>query len=147
MELKSDLKVGLWSRGCLPLMDVLTDSLKSVDPEVGAISIFLGIVKRLNRSRSVKNLELEAYEEVALKIFREIASSIKREYSVNDVRIHHAVGDLNPGEPVMLILVSGSSRHKVVDALKEAVERVKRDSPLWKKEVLLSGESYWVEYR
>ncbi|MGC8850017.1 MAG: molybdenum cofactor biosynthesis protein MoaE [Candidatus Bathyarchaeia archaeon] len=146
MERKSDLKIGLWSRGCLPLMDIIMDSLSSLDPEVGAISIFIGIVKRVNRSRNVKNLELEAYEDAAIKVFQEIASAIKREYSVKDVRIHHVLGVLNPGEPIMFILVSGGSRDKVVDALKETVERVKRDSPLWKKEVLVSGDSYWVEY-
>ncbi|MEM2122490.1 MAG: molybdenum cofactor biosynthesis protein MoaE [Candidatus Bathyarchaeia archaeon] len=146
MELKSDLRIGLWTKGNLPLTEILADSLSSGDPEVGALSIFLGIVKGVNRSGKVKSLELEAYEEVALKTFKEIASNIKGEYSVIDVRIHHVIGDLNPGEPIMLILVSGDSRRKVMDALRETVERVKRDSPLWKKEVLVSGDSYWVEY-
>jgi molybdopterin synthase catalytic subunit len=146
MGLKSDLRIGLWSKEKLPLKEILIDSLRLGDPRVGALSIFLGIVKGINRSRKVKNLELEAYEEVALRVFSEIASRIKEEYSVIDVRIHHVVGDLKPGEPIMLILVSGDSRHKVMDALRETVERVKRDSPLWKKEVLVSGDSYWVEY-
>lgn len=146
MELRSNLRFGLWIKGKLPIIEILMDSLKSVDPEVGALSLFLGVVKGVNRSKNVKNLKLEAYEEIILKVFREIASDIRREYSVNDVRIHHVVGELNPGDLIMLVLVSGKSRHDVLNAIKETVERVKKDSPLWKKEILVSGDSYWIEY-
>ena len=145
-KLESDLRFGLWLKGKLPLMEILMDSLKSTSPEVGALSFFLGIVKGVNRSRTVRNLKLEAYEEIILKVFEEIALTIKKEYSVSEVRIHHVIGELNPGDLIMLILVSGESRHNVLNALKETVERVKRDSPLWKKEILVSGDSYWIEY-
>jgi molybdopterin synthase catalytic subunit len=144
---QSTFQFGLWEKGMLPLTDILQDAIKLKDPNVGALSMFLGIVRDKTESDHVKTLTLEAYEEEAINFFLRIGSKIKEEYSVTDIRIHHVIGDLTPGDLIMLILISGKSRKTVLNALKETVERVKQEAPLWKKETLMSGQSYWIEYQ
>ncbi len=146
MKYESKFRFGLWKKGQLPLTEILKDSFKVKDPDIGALTFFIGVVRRDSRSREVKGLKLEAYEEVVLDSFKKIASQIREKHSVSDVRIHHVLGDLTPGDLIMLVLVSGCSRKSSLDALRETVERVKSEAPLWKKETLISGESYWVEY-
>ena len=60
-----------------------------------------------------------------------------------DVRIHHIVGELEVGEDIVYIVVAGSHRSEVFKVLREAVERMKREAAIWKKEITDLGE-YWV---
>jgi len=115
--------------------------------EVGAVACFIGFVRGYTEAKKrVKRLELEAYTERAERAFRAIADDIKSRPGVVEVLIHHIVGRLKVGEPILFVIVAGASRKDVFPALVETVDRVKREAAIWKKEVLTSGKSYWVEY-
>jgi molybdopterin synthase catalytic subunit len=146
MDSNLKLKFGIWEKHTLPLTEIIDDSLQDNGTSIGAMTLFLGIVKAVTPSGNVKNLILEAYEEIILNSFQSIASKIIEEYSISDIRIHHVVGDLSPGDLIMVILVAGEKRNEVIDALKKTIEKVKKEAPLWKKETFLSGDSHWVEY-
>jgi len=113
--------------------------------EVGAVACFLGFVrKRTLDGKEVRHLELEAYGEGAEQAFRVIAQDIRSRPGVVDVAIHHVVGKLDVSDLILVVMVAGKSRKDAYPALVEAVERVKQEAAIWKREVLVSGESYWV---
>jgi len=115
--------------------------------EVGALACFIGFVRGYTEAKKkVKRLELEAYAERAEKAFQAIADDVKNRPGVVEVLIHHIVGKLLVGDPILFVIVAGASRRDVFPALVETVDRVKREAAIWKKEVLASGKSYWVEY-
>ena len=115
--------------------------------EVGALACFIGFVRGYTQTKKkVKRLELEAYTERAEKAFEAIAEDIKTRPGVVEVLIHHVIGKLEIGDPILFVVVAGASRRDVFPALVETVDRVKREAAIWKKEVLASGKSYWVEY-
>jgi len=60
-----------------------------------------------------------------------------------DVRIHHVIGELEVGEDIVYVVVAGGHRSEVFEVLREAVERMKREAAIWKKEITDRGE-YWV---
>lgn len=116
--------------------------------EDGAIGIFLGIVRgKTHQKEKVAYLEFEAYKEKAEESFKKIAEEAKNQYEISNILIHHVVGQVKVGERIMMIAVSGKARKDVFPALKEVVERVKKEAPLWKKETLKDGRSYWIEYK
>jgi molybdopterin synthase catalytic subunit len=43
-----------------------------------------------------------------------------------------------------VIAVSAAHRAEAFEACRHAIERLKHDVPIWKKEHLVSGESEWV---
>jgi molybdopterin synthase catalytic subunit len=113
--------------------------------EVGAVSCFLGFVRGVTlKNEKVERLEYEAYKEEAEKAFFEIIEDVKKRPGIVDVVIHHVVDQLQVGDLVLAVIVAGKSRKDVFPALVETVERVKREAPIWKKETLATGESYWV---
>jgi len=115
--------------------------------EVGALACFIGFVRGYTEAKKrVKRLELEAYTERAERAFQAIVDDVKSRPGVVEVLIHHIVGRLEVGDPILLVIVAGATRRDVFPALVETVDRVKREATIWKKEVLASGESYWVEY-
>jgi len=109
----------------------------------GAIGIFVGFVRKLSGGKVVDRLEYEAYEEVLHQKIREIEEKVKRHSGIVNVRIYHKRGILLPGEDIVYIVVMGEHRGDVWEPLKLAVELMKRELPIWKKEVFEDGEA-WV---
>jgi len=61
-----------------------------------------------------------------------------------DVRIYHLTGSFNVSDDIVYVIVAGRSRKDVFPALIDAVEHYKKELPVWKKEILTDGTSYWV---
>jgi len=117
--------------------------------KVGAIAIFIGIVRGENhRGEKVQKLEVEAYEEKADEVLSEICQDLKVRKGIVDVQIHHFLGEFNVGEDLVYVLVAGAHRDDVFPVLREAIERYKKEAPIFKKEHVITqnGElkAYWV---
>ncbi|MFX0068359.1 MAG: molybdenum cofactor biosynthesis protein MoaE [Promethearchaeota archaeon] len=125
------------------LLQQLRDTLKSA--EVGAIACFIGVVRGLtNTGKRVRKLEIEAWDEKTEEVLTSICNELRRRKGISEVYIHHIVGALGIGEDIVYVIVAGAHRQEVFSTLKEAVERYKKEAPLWKKEFLETGETYWV---
>ncbi len=112
---------------------------ESIDDETGAILVFTGIVRGVNRDRRVKALKYEAADDIALKVFEQIAREILQRNNVKSVGGIHYVGVRKPGSLTMILAVTGVSRKNVFPALEEFIERVKHELPIWKVEVTDEG--------
>jgi molybdopterin synthase catalytic subunit len=139
--------VGLHRKGEVELGEIL-DYFSKLPRyhEAGAVACFLGVVREdpvRESDATVTQLEYEAYTDVALKRMEEIREAIKKRLGVIEVSIHHVIDTLKVGEPSLFVAVLGKHRQDVFPALSEAVELVKKDVPIWKKE-FTTKESYWV---
>lgn len=95
----------------------------------------------------VNHLDFEIYKEKVKESFATIAKETVDKHKVATVFIHHVSGKVKVGDLIMAVAVAGRSRKNVFPALIETVERVKKEAPIWKKETLEDGTSYWVEYK
>jgi molybdopterin synthase catalytic subunit len=111
--------------------------------EAGAIATFVGTTRVESRGRRVVHLDYEAYEGMAEQVMTEIADDLKRRYDVLDVAIHHRTGRVEIGEASVVIAVSAQHRQDALAACKDAIDTLKEQVPLWKKEVYEGGEE-WV---
>jgi molybdopterin synthase catalytic subunit len=137
---------GIHKKGELSLFHVLESIKNKPDfPKAGALGVFVGVVRgETARGEAVKKLHLEAYEEKADKVLNDICEELRKRAGVVDVQIHHFVGEFNVCEEVVYVVVTGAHRTDVFPVLREAVERYKKEAPIWKKEFLESGKSDWV---
>ena len=137
--------VGIHEKDEISLMDLLNKIKMNKDLEkAGAIMVFIGIVRGIGvKGGKVKKLRLEAYKEQAEESLEKIAKEILEKPGIVDVRIHHFVGELNVGEDIVYISVAGGHRNEVFEALREAIDRMKKEAAIWKKEITNLGE-YWV---
>jgi MoaE-MoaD fusion protein len=113
------------------------------DERAGAIATFLGTTRIESRGRTVVHLEYEAYEGMAEKAMAEIAEALAGRYDLCKVAITHRVGQVGIGETSVAIAVSAPHREHALAACKEAIDTLKVDVPLWKKEVYEGGEE-WI---
>lgn len=114
--------------------------------EAGAIASFIGVVREdpvRESEAKVTHLEYEAYGSIALQGMEGIRQAMLKRQGIIEVSIHHIIDSLPVGEPSLFVAVLGKHRHDVFPILIEAVDRVKAEVPIWKKE-FTSKESYWV---
>jgi molybdopterin synthase catalytic subunit len=144
---------GVHKKGTISLHDVLKSIRDKPDfNKTGALAIFVGVVRgETLDGESVKRLELEAYEEKANEVLENICKDLQRREGIIDVQIHHFIGEFDVGEDLVYVAVAGSHRHNVFPALREAVERYKKEVPIFKKEHVInekgSTKSFWVSER
>jgi molybdopterin synthase catalytic subunit len=122
-------------------LDAAVDEVR--DDRAGAIATFVGTTRVESRGRTVHHLEYEAYEGMAENVMAEIAESLKARYDLCDVAIHHRVGRVEIGDPSVVIAVSAPHRQDALAACKDAIDTLKEQVPLWKKEVYEGGEE-WI---
>lgn len=115
------------------------------DDANGAIVLMSGTVRNQTDGKPVVALEYQAYEPMALQIFRQIANDIRQRWSdVNRVVIHHRTGRLQIGEISVLLAVGCPHRSEGFEACQYAIDTLKHNAPIWKKEHWDDGSSSWV---
>jgi molybdopterin synthase catalytic subunit len=110
----------------------------------GAVVSFLGLVRNHNVGRSVRYLEYEAYEPLALKAFARIDAEVRERWPSARLALHHRVGRLEIGEASVAIVVRSPHRGDAYAACRYAIERVKQIAPVWKRE-FFDGGDVWIE--
>jgi molybdopterin synthase catalytic subunit len=109
----------------------------------GAIGTFTGMVREIAGDEKTKALEFESYGDVARERISVIAEDLKKQKGILEVLIHHKTGRIEAGEDIVFIVILSGHREELFPALREAIERVKAEVPIWKKELTGSGD-YWV---
>lgn len=142
---------GVHEKGTLSLLDIISKTKsKPAFRNAGAIAVFVGVVRgETSKGEKVQKLELQAYQEKADEVLTNICEDLRKKPGIVDVQIHHLLGEFHVGEDIVYVLVAGSHREEVFPVLEEAVERYKKDAPIFKKELVttLKGEkrAYWLE--
>jgi molybdopterin synthase catalytic subunit len=122
-------------------LDAVVDEVRS--DGAGAIATFVGTTRVESRGRVVEHLDYEAYEGMAENVMAEIAAALKQRYDVCEIAIHHRTGRVEIGDASVVIAVSAPHRQDALAACKDAIDTLKEQVPLWKKEVYEGGEE-WV---
>jgi molybdopterin synthase catalytic subunit len=124
----------------------LDSVLRSVGgPGEGGTVLFVGTVRDSSEAGRVDLIHYEAYESMADRTLEEIKREVKHKWPANKVSIVHRIGDLQVGEVSVAVAVSAPHRAEAFEACRHAIERIKRDVPIWKKERLADGSEVWVE--
>ncbi|MEM1292971.1 MAG: molybdenum cofactor biosynthesis protein MoaE [Cyanobacteria bacterium P01_H01_bin.162] len=115
------------------------------DARNGAIVVMSGMVRDNTEGRAVSYLEYQAYEPMALEVFKTIANQIRQQWiDVTRVVIHHRTGKLTVGEISVLVAIGCPHRGEAFEACRYAIDTLKHNAPIWKKEHWQDGSSTWV---
>jgi molybdopterin synthase catalytic subunit len=109
----------------------------------GGVVTFSGAVRDQTKGRRVVRLEYEAYGEMAVKKLEELGARAATQWPGTRLAIVHRVGVLQPGELAVVIAASAPHRAEAFAACSFAIEELKRDVPIWKREVYEDGD-VWV---
>ena len=111
----------------------------------GAIVLMSGMVRNNTDGKSVIALEYQAYEPMAISIFRQISTKIYQQWpDVTKIVIHHRTGRLIVGDISVLVAIGSPHRSEAFAACQYAIDTLKHNAPIWKKEHWADGSSSWV---
>ena len=108
----------------------------------GGVVTFTGNVRAESRGKQVVRLEYEAYVPMAERTLAAIGAAVEAEFGAA-VAVVHRVGTLVPGEAAVVVAAAAAHREPAFRACQAVIDRLKKDAPIWKREVYQDG-SRWV---
>lgn len=111
-------------------------------PGQGGLVVFCGNVRDHNQGKDVVRLDYEAYDEMAVRAMDQIAGRIESEYPGARIAITHRTGSLNIGDTAVLVAASAPHRAEAFAACRAAIEALKQEVPIWKKEYSADGAEW-----
>lgn len=118
----------------------------------GAVVSFTGLVREIYPESNVsqvdttQTLTLEHYPGMTEQALLRIAAKAVSRWPLQCVRIIHRVGELLPGEQIVLVISSSAHRQAAFESAEFMMDYLKTSAPFWKKQHR-GGESYWVDSR
>lgn len=109
----------------------------------GALATFIGTMRDFNEGDTVTRMTLEHYPGMAERQLAAIVETAKARWQLIDALVIHRVGEVWPGDPIVLVGVWSTHRAAAFDACRYLMEELKSRAPFWKKEALGAGER-WV---
>jgi molybdopterin synthase catalytic subunit len=119
-------------------------ALEIIEAKDGAIVTFDGVTRDNNKGKKVLFLEYEAYEPMALKMIKEIASDAKTKWPINKIALVHRLGRVDVSATSVAIIVTSAHRKVAFEACHFLIDRLKEIVPIWKKEYFEDG-AVWVD--
>jgi len=116
------------------------------NPKVGAVASFVGLVRDLNDGAAVGAMTLEHYPGMTEKAIAAIVEEARGRWEVIDCTVIHRVGELRPGDQIVLVAVASGHRGDAFAACEFIMDYLKTRAPFWKKEQTPEG-ARWVEAR
>ncbi|MAF93793.1 hypothetical protein CMO85_03915 [Candidatus Woesearchaeota archaeon] len=110
----------------------------------GAVVSFVGLTRETEGEADVYRLEFDAWQDKLTPVLSRLAEEAIAQFGVRSVAMAHRTGSVGPQEPIVAIHVGSAHRKEAFQACEWLIDELKRQAPIWKKEVTSMGET-WKE--
>ncbi len=111
---------------------------------VGAHQIFLGQVRADEiDGKQVSAIDYTTYKEMALEQVQAIREEIIPKFNLSCLHVFHSLGIIATGQICFFVFASSPHRKAAMDGCAETVERVKKELPIWGKEIFSDSTHQW----
>ena len=121
-------------------VDDLRTHLQTSD--CGAIVSFIGITRGEDKGEEVLRLEFDAWQDKLSQTLQELAEQAIAKFGLKSVAMAHRTGSVGPSENIVAIHVASPHRKEAFEGCSWLIDELKRQAPLWKKEVKPSGATW-----
>ncbi len=130
-------------------LDIAAMTRAVESPQAGAVATFVGVVRAETRGgeapAALRALDYTAYDKMALAEMRRICEQTRAAHDIIAMRLAHRLGVLEIGAASVAVVVSAAHRAAAFDACRAAIERLKADVPIFKREIWEDGAATWVD--
>jgi molybdopterin synthase catalytic subunit len=121
-------------------------ALRAVDPRIGALASFVGLVRDINDGAGVSEMPLAHYPGMTEKALEAIVAEAQGRWDIYGALVIHRVGPLKPCDQIVLVAVTSAHRGEAFAACEFIMDYLKTRAPFWKKEQTRDG-ARWVDAR
>jgi molybdopterin synthase catalytic subunit len=115
--------------------------------EVGAVVTFTGTVRNGSPSHPITAMTLEHYPGMTEAELARVETEAHERWPLQASLIVHRVGELQPGDNIVLVVTASAHRHAAFEAAEFLMDYLKTRAPFWKKETASDGSGAWVDAR
>jgi molybdopterin synthase catalytic subunit len=121
--------------------------LRAGRTDIGAVVTFTGAVRGETNGQPLSSLSLEHYPGMTEAELDRIEADAQRRWPLQATLIVHRVGQLAPGDNIVLVVTASAHRRAAFEAAEFLMDYLKSDAPFWKKEAGGDGNAHWVDAR
>ncbi|MCX8676541.1 MULTISPECIES: molybdenum cofactor biosynthesis protein MoaE [Apibacter] len=140
-------KIYPFLEGAIPA-EFISESIQSHThkKDIGGHSIFLGQVRAdIVEGKEVEGIEFTAYQEMAVEKLSQLREEIFSKYDLLCMHVYHSLGLVKKGGICLFVFTSSKHRKPAMLACDELVERIKKELPIWGKEIFSDNSYQWKE--
>lgn len=115
--------------------------------DVGAVVTFTGLVRGDAHGRALSSMTLEHYPGMTEAELARVEAEARQRFELIDCLIVHRFGELQPGDPIVLVVTLSAHRQAAFEAASFLMDYLKTRAPFWKKETGVDGTGAWVDAR
>ena len=116
-------------------------AFRAAQDGAGAVVSFTGVVRA---DPGADALILSHYPGYTERVIAEQAAAAAARFGLTGALVVHRVGEMAPGEPVVLVATAAPHRREAFEAADLLMDHLKSAAPFWKKERGPAGER-WIE--
>ncbi len=137
----------MFIKGAIPFSRVQqTVAMLEKDKKLGAYTIFMGQIRADElEGRTVVGINYSAYLEMAQKVLLQIKEEAQKQFDIRQISILHSLGFVKVGEASLMIIVGAAHRKACLTAQEFTIEKIKKELPVFGKEIFADGEFVWKE--
>lgn len=124
-----------------------TAALSAANHDIGAVASFIGKVRGSAHGKALQSMALEHYPGMTEGELGRIEADATQRFKLSASLIIHRVGDLKPGDNIVLVITCSRHRRDAFDACAFLMDYLKTRAPFWKKETGTDGQGHWVDAR
>lgn len=114
--------------------------------DFGGYDVFIGRVRQNNQGRQVTGISYDIFDVLASRHFERAIKAVQDQIEPrSSVYLAHAKGRLQVGDIAVVVAVGTPHRDEAFRACRQLIEQVKHESPIWKQEHYVDGDSAWSE--
>lgn len=110
----------------------------------GGVASFTGLVRG---DGGLVEFFLEHHPGMTQPAMHAIGAEAAARWSLLGAILIHRVGVLAPGDPIVFVGTASAHRAAALEACAYLIDRLKTDTPFWKRETFADGTVRWVEPR
>ena len=120
--------------------------LCGLEGKIGGVAMFVGLVRDFSEAGdSVRRMTLEHYPGMAERELERLVGEAHQRWDLLGHVLVHRHGDLQLGEPIVLVMVAAARRQPALEACAFLIEWLKTRAPFWKLEQDAQGAERWVQ--
>jgi len=114
-------------------------------PKAGGVALFVGTTRQWTGDRETVRLEYDCYDAMALRELDMLAEEAGRRWPVERLSVLHRLGVVPPAEASVIVGVATPHRADAFEACRFLIDTLKRQVPIWKREVYADGRTEWID--
>lgn len=117
---------------------------QNLNLKIGAHSIFVGQVRNdFINEKEVAAIEYSCYREMASDVMDKLIHEVQSKYDLHDMEVYHSLGKVMAGDICLFVFTASRHRRNAIEGCNELVEKIKKELPVWGKEVFEDENYEW----